>query len=108
MAPDKKLLSALHEAATYGMGATSDFNQKVILEAACETQKLREQIVFARFEALEEAARIAENGCLVPPDGGSPTEEEREMCESIASQIRLRKLKDADAAFAKTDEQEKS
>ena len=41
-----------------------------------------------RREALEEAARIAERGCLVPPDGGSPTEAEREMCEAIAASIR--------------------
>lgn len=45
-----------------------------------------------RDAALEEAAKIAENGCLVPPDGGSPTEDEREMCEGIASAIRVRKL----------------
>lgn len=30
-----------------------------------------------RQDTLEEAARIAANGCLVPPDGGSPTEAER-------------------------------
>lgn len=35
-----------------------------------------------------EAAKIAENGCLVPPDGGSPTDQEREMCDGIAAQIR--------------------
>ena len=39
-------------------------------------------------EALEEAAKVAERGCLVPPDGGSPTESEREMCEAIARDIR--------------------
>lgn len=41
-----------------------------------------------RREALEEAALVAERGCLVPPDGGSPTEAEREMCEAIAASIR--------------------
>lgn len=45
-----------------------------------------------RDTVLEKAARIAETGCLVPPDGGSPTEDEREMCESIASAIRALKL----------------
>lgn len=44
---------------------------------------------------LEEAARIAENGCLVPPDGGSPTEAERDMCKSIASAIRALQSKAA-------------
>lgn len=36
---------------------------------------------------LEEAAGIARNGCLVPPDGGSPTDDEREMCDRIADAI---------------------
>ena len=45
-----------------------------------------------RIEALEgalrEAANIAENACLVPPDGGEPTEAERLMCEDAARRIR--------------------
>jgi hypothetical protein len=57
------------------------------------------QPTLGRSAILEEAARIAENGCLVPPDGGSPTEDEREMCESIATQIRLLKLKGAEEVF---------
>jgi hypothetical protein len=47
-----------------------------------------EHISPERRRGLEEAARIAENGCLVPPDGGSPTEGERLMCEDIAKAIR--------------------
>jgi hypothetical protein len=42
----------------------------------------------ARDAALEEAAVVAENACLVPPDGGAPTDAEREMCEEAARQIR--------------------
>lgn len=38
--------------------------------------------------AIEACARIAEDGCLVPPDGGSPTVEEKEMCDGIARAIR--------------------
>ena len=41
-----------------------------------------------RAMTMEEAACIAENGCLVPPDGGSPTEVEVELCKEIASRIR--------------------
>lgn len=33
-------------------------------------------------------AWIARHGCLVPPDGGSPTEAERLLCEEIARRIR--------------------
>ena len=32
-------------------------------------------------------AVVARNGCLVPPDGGSPTEDERLLCEEIARRI---------------------
>jgi hypothetical protein len=39
-------------------------------------------------EAIEAAAKVALDGCLVPPDGGSPTEGERLMCEEIARRIR--------------------
>jgi hypothetical protein len=42
----------------------------------------------ARAEQREWDARIAENACLVPPDGGLPTEEERLMCEYAAAAIR--------------------
>jgi hypothetical protein len=55
-----------------------------------------------REAILEEAAIIAENGCLVDPDGGSPTEQEYELCQEIASRIRLRKLKGAESVFAAT------
>jgi hypothetical protein len=48
---------------------------------------------FAKLVAQHErdaCAEIAFNGCLVPPDGGSPTEAERLMCEDIANAIRAR------------------
>lgn len=35
----------------------------------------------------EEDARVARNGCLVPPDGGEPTEAERQLCDRIATAI---------------------
>lgn len=33
------------------------------------------------------AGYIAIHACLVSPDGGSPTEEEREICAEVARQI---------------------
>jgi len=49
--------------------------------------------LYALYDAIiEKCAKIADCGCLVPPDGGSPTEAEREMCDGIASAIRLQKL----------------
>ena len=48
------------------------------------------QAVIARalVAERERAAKIAFNGCLVPPDGGSPTQSETEMCDRIATAIR--------------------
>ena len=40
-----------------------------------------------REAALREAADVAINACLVPPDGGSPTEEERLVCEEAYHRI---------------------
>ena len=42
-------------------------------------------------EALEAAAYVAVNACLVPPDGGSPTEDERLVCEEAYKRIRALK-----------------
>jgi hypothetical protein len=55
---------------------------------ASETRDLAAHIDLAIDEALELAARIADNGMLVPPDGGSPSEDEIRMAEGIASAIR--------------------
>jgi hypothetical protein len=39
-------------------------------------------------EAMRElAGYVAIHACLTPPDGGSPTEDEREMCAEVARQI---------------------
>ena len=50
-------------------------------------------IAFAKLVAEKEreaCAQIAIYGCMVPPDGGSPTEDERLLCEHIAHSIRAR------------------
>ena len=63
---------------------------------ADEFERLRAklgQLVLPAIEAAvaverERCAQIARNGCLVPPDGGSPTEDEAALCEEIARRIR--------------------
>lgn len=40
-----------------------------------------------REAALREAAGVAFNACLVPPDGGNPTEEERLVCDEAYRRI---------------------
>ncbi len=52
-----------------------------------ETQ-VGQLVARAVAEERERCARIASNGCLVPPDGGSPTEDEVQMCNDIAAAIR--------------------
>jgi hypothetical protein len=41
----------------------------------------------ARADALREAAYIARNACLVPPDGGNPTEQEVAVCDEAYRRI---------------------
>jgi hypothetical protein len=52
------------------------------------TLRLNALVTEAIAAERERCVKIAENGCLVPPDGGSPTEDEVEMCKSIAAFIR--------------------
>jgi len=43
-----------------------------------------------RMDEREKCARIADNGMLVPPDGGSPTQGECDVAARIATAIRAR------------------
>ena len=56
-----------------------------------QSYRTGELLAFAAAVADAErkrCAQIARNGCLVPPDGGSPTEDEAALCEEIARRIR--------------------
>lgn len=57
---------------------------------------LREEAEQAKVEhfntAIELAALAAEQACLVPPDGGSPTEAERAVADEAAKRIRALKI----------------
>ena len=59
---------------------------------AAEVLRLRAEVATAQRDGAaamrEAAAKIAANACLVPPDGGSPTREETEMCDFAATAIR--------------------
>jgi hypothetical protein len=57
-------------------------------EARDEIERLRVELSAARSQAFEEAAKIADTGMLVPPDGGSPTQDEIDVAERIAAAIR--------------------
>lgn len=59
-----------------------------ILSLEDDKALLGHQLSEARNAALEEAAQVAAQACLVPPDGGSPTEDEYRVCEAAASYIR--------------------
>ena len=61
-----------------------------------ERDALRAQLQAARDGALEEAAYQAQHACLVPPDGGSPTEEEVIVCDEAAKRIRALKSTSAE------------
>jgi hypothetical protein len=48
------------------------------------------QIDFAVAAEREACAKIADEGMLVPPDGGCPTQDEIDVAERIAAGIRAR------------------
>ena len=52
------------------------------------TAAISEVLEAAFRRGVEAAAQIASDGCLVPPDGGSPTRAEADMCDNIATAIR--------------------
>ena len=62
-----------------GMETNEGFSESVFYFAKLVAEKEREA-----------CAQIAIYGCMVPPDGGSPTEDERLLCEHIAHSIRAR------------------
>lgn len=53
-----------------------------------DVEYIRADLVEAAIKrALEEAASLAQNAYLVPPDGGSPTEVEEAVCLAAADYI---------------------
>lgn len=54
------------------------------------TEDVARMIAEAVAAEREACAKIADVGMLVPPDGGSPTQDEIDVAERIASVIRSR------------------
>lgn len=50
-------------------------------------KELLDRIARAIMDERKRCAKVARYGCLVPPDGGAPTEDERLMCERIELSI---------------------
>jgi len=53
---------------------------------------------------LEDAASVAANACLVEPDGGNPTEDEKFVCEEAYRRVRALITPDMAQALAARDE----
>ena len=64
--------------------AQADFEHRIL---SCVVTKPVD-VAAVRKQAFEEAARIADFGMMVPPDGGSPTKEEVDVALRIAAAIR--------------------
>lgn len=60
-------------------------------EPGCHCCRAWAQYDDLRNDALEEAAKVAEWAHMVPPDGGSPTEDERRVADAAAAAIRALK-----------------
>lgn len=52
-----------------------------------DARKLADLICTDRDVLRNRCADMVRNGCLVPPDGGSPTTAEVEMCDGIAARV---------------------
>lgn len=72
---------------TVGQQIVARWETDMTLAEPCELAQLIDDAIAAEREAC---ARVAENACLVPPDGGSPTEDEARMCADAARYIRGR------------------
>lgn len=59
----------------------------LMIALAADRDHLRREVEEARDNALDEAADQAWHACLVPPDGGSPTDDEVAVCEEAAKRI---------------------
>jgi len=87
MTPDE--LKAIAERAKIRRAIFSwDSLAATLKQTEADRKALLSHIQDIRRDTARDCAIIALNGCLVLPDGGSPTEAEREMCEAIAASIR--------------------
>jgi hypothetical protein len=59
----------------------------VLIELRSERDAARAERRYVRSRTLRAAADTARSACLVQPDGGSPTEDERRVCEEAARRI---------------------
>jgi hypothetical protein len=57
------------------------------VEMKDRAEQAEAQLAKARVNALREAAYVARNACLVPPDGGNPTEAEAAVCDEAYIRI---------------------
>lgn len=101
--PTSDEIMALADKYAEAEGALAYANNSASSEDVRDRDDAREALSTAIRSYAEEAVRmereacasIALNACLVPPDGGSPTEEERLVCEEAARRIRSRLADDA-------------
>lgn len=79
-----KALADWSPAFTYDAGQHMRLTAESYRMLRCGIEAAIAQAVLAERHAC---AVIAANACLVPPDGGSPTEDERIVCERAADFI---------------------
>lgn len=79
--PCKSMVAEIMTDATYLSGREGD------AAALTLAGQFRIEAEAALDIALKAAADVARNACLVPPDGGAPTETESEMCDRAADAI---------------------
>lgn len=68
--------------------AQADYESHILAALAVQPGYTRQDVEAAVKRALKKAESIAANACLVPPDGGSPTDDEVAVCNAAANYIR--------------------
>jgi hypothetical protein len=74
-------------AQTLAQSAAATIKGSMILGPGFVYREILEALREIRAEALLEAGRVARDGCLVAPYGGSPTKDEVRLCNHIADGI---------------------
>lgn len=71
-----------------GLNAWANYKPYEPFDNAITIRSASDVAAEARAGAIEAAAYVARNACLVPPDGGSPTQAEADVCDEAYRRIR--------------------
>jgi hypothetical protein len=78
---------ATERAVTVWISPVPAFGLYTAAQVAEAKAKHKAELAYAVVKEREACAQVARHGCLVPPDGGSPSQSEVDLCDHIATII---------------------